>query len=344
MIDVSVVTVNYREARKTREAVEAILRSTGISLEVLLIDNSCDSGEADALSLIDDPRVRLHIAEKNTGPADAYNFALDNVTGRYVFILNNDAMLIDERGLALMTEYLDANPEVGVIQPHILSINDHRTFDYAGAGGGYLDLYGYPFCRGRLFQTMEEDSGQYEGIVDITWASGCAMFARKQLLTDVGGFEPVYFAYAEDVDISLAIWRHGYRVRSFPMVRVFHSGSWSWNKHKFLKIKLIHRNHLMMFLKCYPLKEIIVHLPARLLFEIGSMLFYALNGAPQLVLSVVRSHFEVIRLLPYIARRRRRFFAGGESVAAPFYRGSIVFSYYLRWMKLFKDLKPGDFS
>lgn len=344
MIDISVLVINYREAAKTRQSVESLLKSTGASIEVFLLDNSCDEAEAATLSLIDDPRVRLHISDKNIGVTGGYNLALEHINGRYLFIINNDALIIEQPGLALMARYLDDHPEVAAIQPKILSIHDQQKFDYAGASGGYLDKYGYPFCRGRLFQTLEDDSGQYEDIVDITWASGCAFFVRKQVLVDLGGFDPVYFAYAEEIDISLAIWRHGYHIRSFPAIRVVHHGAWSWDKQKPLKIKLIHRNHLILFLKWYSFREILFRLPLRLFLEGASLFFYLINGEPGLVWSVIRANFEVMRLLPYIVRSRHRSRGDRKSPDAPLYNRSVVFSYYFRGVKYFKQLSLTHFS
>ena len=343
MIDISVLVINYREAAKTRQSVESLLKSTDVSIEVFLLDNSCDEAEAAALAQIDDSRVRLHISDTNLGVTGGYNLALEHICGRYLFIINNDALIVEPSGLAQMARYLDDHPEVAAIQPKILSIHDQRKFDYAGAGGGYLDKYGYPFCRGRLFQTLEEDSGQYEEIVDITWASGCALFVNKQLLIDMGGFDPIYFAYAEEVDISLAIWRYGYHVRSFPGIQVVHHGAWSWDKQKPMKIKLIHRNHLILFLKWYTLSEILRRLPMRMFLEVASLLFYTVNGEPGLVWSVLRANFEVVWLLPYIVRSRYRIRGDGKPPGAPLYNRSVVLSYYIKGIRSFKNLSSKHF-
>lgn len=344
MVKVSVITVNYREAARTLVALNSLLQSRDISLEVLLIDNSEDPNESQRLATVTDPRVQLFIMEKNVGVTGAYNFGLERARGQYIFIINNDAEIGDETGLASMASYLDENPAVAAIQPKILSIKDRVTFDHSGACGGFLDAYGYPFCRGRIVQTIEEDRNQYDKVIDITWASTCCFFARREVVIEAGGFEPVYFAYAEEIDLSLAICRLGYRIQSFPRVNVYHFGGWSWDKKKPFKTFLLHRNFLILFLKCLPTGSLLRHLPGRILLELISIFFYVIKGEPRLVWSVWRSHLAVIRLLPYILRQRRNFFAKPSRGTALIYNKSIIISHYIWKKRSFNQLDTSNFS
>ena len=176
-----------------------------------------------------------------------------------------------------MKMYMDRHKDVAVIQPKIKSFTNPSYFEYAGAAGGFLDFLGYPFCRGRIFKSLEKDKGQFNKNLEISWASTCAFFARRNILIKVDLFDPIYFAYAEEVDISLKIWGSGYRILSFSDTEIFHRGEASWKKIRGKKTYLIHRNHLILYFKCLPLKDIILFLPLRIFFEFLSMINYSLN-------------------------------------------------------------------
>ena len=157
MTDVSIITLNYKEAELTKKCIRGLFKSKKVTFEIIIIDNSCDANQAKLLKRLTDKRVHLYIANENLGCAKGYNFVIQNAKGKYIFIINNDAEIDNSGGLFRMKQYLDTHHEVAVIQPKIKSIKNHNNFDYAGAGGGYIDVYGYPFCRGRLFQTLEKD-------------------------------------------------------------------------------------------------------------------------------------------------------------------------------------------
>ena len=224
MNEVSVVILNYHQSLLTIQCIQKLLKNKKVIFEIIVIDNSCSNNEAIALRKIKDSRVNIYIAEKNLGCAAGYNFGIHKAKGKYIFILNNDTEIKDHNALYKMKMYMDRHKDVAVIQPKIKSFTNPSYFEYAGAAGGFLDFLGYPFCRGRIFKSLEKDKGQFNKNLEISWASTCAFFARRNILIKVDLFDPIYFAYAEEVDISLKIWGSGYRILSFSHTEIFHRG------------------------------------------------------------------------------------------------------------------------
>lgn len=343
-VDVSIVTLNYKEAVLTIQCVQSLLQSKKVTFEVLIIDNSCSEKEARALQSIKDKKVKIFIAEKNLGCAGGYNYGIHKARGKYIFIVNNDTILPDSTALSKMMAYVKVHPKVGIVQPKIKSMGRRYKFEYAGAAGGFLDTLGYPFCKGRIFSTIEADRGQYNSAQEISWASTCAFFARKSVLYKAGLFDQIYFAYAEEVDISLKVWLLGYKVMYFPGTEIFHKGESSWKKTRGRKTYLIHRNHLILYLKCLPLRQVISNLPYRILLEYLSMVYYILHKSNLHIIFVLYSHIVVLFLLPKIIKRRIAFFKKRKKIPAPLYERSIVVDYFLRHKRHFSQLDGKNFK
>lgn len=344
MIDLSIITLNYKEPILTNKCVEQLLKAKKASFEVIVIDNSCNKDDADILKSLKDKRVRVYIMDKNTGCSLGYNYGIQKAKGKYILILNNDTEIFDKYALYKMVAFMDKNSDIGVIQPKIKSLLHPTHYEYAGAGGGFLDVLGYPFCRGRIFSTTEKDKGQYDEITEITWASTCAFFTRREVLLKAGLFDPIYFAYAEEVDMSLKIWNLGFRIVLFPDAEVYHQGETAWKKIRGKKTYLIHRNHLILYFKCLPLKQVLRFLPERLLLEIISMVYYISNKSLLHIFPVMLSYISFLRLLPSIVRKRKSFFRDYCSNRKPTYRRSIIIDYFIRKKKYFSQLNKDDFS
>lgn len=237
-----------------RTYLPSVLRYSRDEATVFVADNASTD---DSLQLLREqfPEVRLILLEKNWGFADGYNKALEQVDAEYYLLLNSD-IEVTEHWLTPLIAYMDAHQDVAACQPKLLSVAEKDHFEYAGACGGYLDRLGYPFCRGRVFDTVERDEGQYDHQADVLWATGAALFVRARIYKDVGGLDGRFFAHSEEIDMCWRIRLKGYRIVCLPESVVYHVGGGTLPKSNPMKTFLNFRNNLTMLYKCLSEKEL----------------------------------------------------------------------------------------
>lgn len=198
------------------------------------------------------PEVRIISFEKNHGFAEGYNRAIELAEYEYVTLLNSDVE-VTEGWWQLILSFLENNPDVGAVQPKILSYSDKSSFEYAGAAGGYLDSLGYPYCRGRLFDVVEKDHGQYDGPpADVAWASGACLTMPREVYRRLGGLDPEFFAHMEEIDLCCRVHLAGLRVCALSGSHVYHVGGASLNQGNPKKTYLNFRNNLLLLHKNLP--------------------------------------------------------------------------------------------
>lgn len=201
------------------------------------------------------PEVKVLSFSENYGFAEGYNKAIKQAQYKYTILLNSDVEVTEDWTRPLL-DFMRRNSDVGALQPKIRSWKERTKFEYAGAAGGYLDKLGYPYCRGRLFDSIEEDRGQYDGkVVDVCWASGAALMVRTDIYLKVGGLDARFFAHMEEIDLCCRIHGAGYRVVTVPDAMVFHVGGASLAQGNPKKTYLNFRNNLLLLHKNMPIKE-----------------------------------------------------------------------------------------
>jgi len=201
------------------------------------------------------PEVKTIVLDKNWGFAEGYNKALAQIEAEYYLLLNSD-IEVTHHWLTPMIEYMDAHEEVAACQPKLLSVFNKDSFEYAGASGGYLDRFGYPFCRGRIFDTVEHDNGQYNNVANVLWATGAALLVRARIYNKVGGLDARFFAHNEEIDMCWRMRIMGYKVVCVPDSQVYHVGGGTLPKGNPMKTYLNFRNNLTMLYKCLPDSEL----------------------------------------------------------------------------------------
>lgn len=222
--------------------------------DLIVADNGSTDDSVDWITR-NHPEVKLLRFEQNHGFAKGYNLAIAQTKYKYSLLLNSDVE-VTENWLDPMLKYMRNHPEVGAMQPKIRSWHHRDKFEYAGAAGGYLDKLGYPYCRGRLFDSIEQDNGQYDnGAADICWASGAALLVQTQLYSDLGGLDEKFFAHMEEIDLCCRIHAAGFRVAVTPESMVFHVGGASLAQGNPRKTYLNFRNNLLLLHKNLPRKE-----------------------------------------------------------------------------------------
>lgn len=247
MEKLAIVILNWNGAAMLRQYLPSVLQYSRDEAAVYVADNASTD---DSVAMLREhfPEVRLILLEKNWGFAEGYNKALAQVDAEYYLLLNSD-IEVTHHWLTPLIEYMDAHPDVAACQPKLLSIADRDMFEYAGGSGGFLDRYGYPFCRGRVFQTVERDNGQYDQVADVLWATGAALFVRARIYNNVGGLDGRFFAHCEEIDFCWRLRLLGHRVVCLPDSQVYHVGGGTLPKTNPMKTFLNFRNNLTMLYK-----------------------------------------------------------------------------------------------
>jgi len=254
MEKVAIVILNWNGQAMLEKYLPSVVQYSRAEATVYVADNASTDQSLEMLKT-HFPEVRQICLEKNWGFAEGYNQALRQVEATYYLLLNSD-IEVTHHWLTPMIEYLDSHPEVAACQPKLLSIIDKDRFEYAGASGGYLDRLGYPFCRGRIFETVEADNGQYDYSTNILWATGAALMIRSKDYWETGGLDSRFFAHNEEIDLCWRLRIRGRRIVCLPESYVYHVGGGTLPKGNPMKTFLNFRNNLTMLYKCLPDEEL----------------------------------------------------------------------------------------
>ncbi len=254
MDKVAIVILNWNGAKMLRQYLPTVMHYSKGEATVYVADNASTDGSMDMLR-VEFPDCRLIPLDKNWGFAEGYNKALQQVEAEYFVLLNSDVE-VTHHWLTPLVEFMDNHPEVAACQPKILAEHDKDSFEYAGACGGLIDRYGYPFCRGRVFDTVEKDNGQYDYRQEIFWATGAALLVRSQDYWDAGGLDKRFFAHNEEIDLCWRLRLKGRKIYCIPESYVYHVGGGTLPKSNPMKTFLNFRNNLTMLYKCLPEEDL----------------------------------------------------------------------------------------
>ena len=267
MVRTSVVILNWNGKKLLEQFLPSVLEHTlNDECNVVVADNGSTDDSVQFMK-ISYPEVPLVILDKNYGFADGYNKALQQVDSEYVVLLNSDVETTPNWLTSLVT-YMDEHPEVAAVQPKILSYAEKDRFEYAGAAGGFIDRYGYPFCRGRILEVVEKDNGQYDSPIPIFWATGACLLIRKSDYTRHGGLDGSFFAHMEEIDLCWRLNARGRKVMCVPSSSVYHVGGASLGKDNPKKMYLNFRNNLLMLYKNVLPNRLFFTFAARCIFDL----------------------------------------------------------------------------
>lgn len=301
--DTAVVILNYNGRHYLEKYLPGVIASLPEYARVIVADNKSTDDSVDWMK-VNHPDVELIILPENYGFANGYNMAMQEVESEIYVLLNSDVDVTPGWIEAVMP--LFKSDDVGAVQPKILAEADRDRFEYAGAAGGYMDYLGYPFCRGRIFHHTERDEGQYDGQDEIFWATGAAFFCRAELFHALGGFEPEYFAHAEEIDLCWRMKRAGYRIMVEPRSVVYHVGGGTLSYNTSRKTYLNFRNTLTTSFKNEPLSRLLWWLPVRLVLDGLAGVLFLSQGNFSHITAILRAHLHFYRHLPLWIRRRKK--------------------------------------
>lgn len=332
---IAVVILNYNGIHFLKQFLPNVLEHSS-EATLYVIDNGSTDGSYDYLKGL--TNVSVIKSEKNLGYTGGYNFGLKQLKEPYWVLINSD-IEVTKGWLNAPIDLLKSNNKIAVCQPKLLDLNQRNKFEYAGAAGGFIDFYGYPFCKGRLFETLEEDKNQYNTTNEIFWASGACLFIKSSIFKEVGGFDEYYFAHMEEIDLCWRIKNHGYKVMFEPNSIVYHLGGGTLNKANPKKTFLNFRNNLSTVLKNHPSKFIFFIILFRLLLDGIAALKFLLEGYPTLVWQVLKAHLVFYSWIPRLLKERSlQPKLKAQEDDKTLFKGNVVWRYFVKKQRTFYEL------
>ena len=333
---IAVVILNFNGAEMLRAFLPSVVDYSP-EAEVIVADN-CSTDASVQVMREEFPTVRYIQLEKNYGFADGYNRALAQVEAEYFLLLNSDVE-VTQGWLAPMLEYMDSHPGVAACQPKLLSYKNKKEFEYAGACGGFIDKYGYPYCRGRIFDTVEEDKGQYDSVAELFWATGAALMIRAEDYRAAGGLDGTFFAHMEEIDLCWRLRSRGRGIVCIPQSCVYHVGGATLNKSNPRKTYLNFRNNLLMLYKNLPENELRHVMFVRALLDYVAAFKSLLSGDAAGCRAVLQARRDFRRIKhDYSDLRRENLEKCVEADVKERASFSILWKYYAGGRRLFSEL------
>ncbi len=329
---IAIVILNWNGKALLEQFLPSVMQFSK-EADVYVADNASTD---DSVSFVQShfPSVRIVQNKQNWGFAQGYNEALKHIDADIYCLLNSD-IEVTEDWLSPVAKQFEKQPETAIIQPKILDHKDFARFEYAGAAGGFIDKLGYPYCRGRIFQSIEKDAGQYNDIEDIFWATGACMFIREEVFWELKGFDVDYFAHQEEVDLCWRAHNRGYNVQYVGMSKVYHVGGATMHNMNPYKTFLNFRNSLYSITKNLPKRYVTLLIFIRLLLDAvaGARFLFLLQFRH--FLAIIRAHVSYYVNLPKTLKKR------GNTKKFQKYHGvtSIVWDYFVKGRKSYALLQ-----
>lgn len=333
---VAVVILNYNGEHFLKQFIANVVDNSP-QADVIVVDNQSTDNSVDYLTT-HHPKVKTVVLDQNYGFTGGYNRAIADIKHQYTVLLNSD-IEVSPNWLTPMIAFMDSNPHVAACQPKILDYNQKDHFEYAGAAGGYLDALAYPFCRGRIFDTLEKDQGQYNDPAKVFWATGAAMFIRTALYQQSGGLDEDFFAHMEEIDLCWRLQRLGHDIYCIPKSEVYHVGGGTLNKINPKKTYLNFRNNLCMLFKNEPALGLTWKLPIKLVLDGVAALKLWKDHSLQHVLAIVKAHWHFFYSIPSLLKKRTSQTSSFETSHTSYRDKSILIAYYFKGLKTADRLK-----
>jgi len=275
-IKLSIVIPHLKGLEILRDCLNSIFKSTYRDFEVILVDNASSDGSCQMVSE-EFPQVKQINLEENKGYAGGCNAGIHASSAEYVLLLNDDTV-IEENVLELLVAAMDSDQQLGGAQPKLLNIKEREQFDYSGACGGLIDIFGYPFAFGRTFMALEKDEGQFDSISQIFWACGTCVIFRRQAVLEAGLLDEDFFAHMEEIDLAWRLQITDYKLVRVPQAVVYHYSGLTLPNTERRKMYLNHRNSIICLIKNYSLLHLVWILPLRIVLEWGTIILSFLRG------------------------------------------------------------------
>lgn len=300
---VAIVVLNWNGRALLEEYLPSWIKYTPTDIaELIIVDNGSTDSSLDYLSSY--PQIKVLALPKNYGFAEGYNRAIAELQHEIIVLLNSDVRL-SENWLIQALTLLDDIPHIVAVQPKICSDREPKLFEYAGAAGGYIDRWGYPLCRGRILDTIEEDQGQYNDVKEIHWASGACLIVRRKAYLEAGGLDKDFFAHQEEIDLCWRMRNRGGLIYIAPEGKVYHLGGATLSQDNPQKSYLNFRNNLLMLYKHLPIQELLITLLVRGVLDFVASIIFLLQGKRGHCWAVWRAWASFVNQYPNFSSKRR---------------------------------------
>ncbi|MCK9423152.1 MAG: glycosyltransferase family 2 protein [Bacteroidales bacterium] len=335
---IAVIILNWNGRKYLEKFLPTLLKCSNNEAEIIVADNASTD---DSVTFIKThyPEIRIILNAENAGFAQGYNLALKLVKADYYILLNSD-IEVTGNWIQPVIELMESDPMIAACQPKIRSYDEPKKFEYAGAAGGFIDKYGYPFCRGRIFLSIEEDHGQYDEPCEVFWATGACMFVKADIFHQVGGFDEDFFAHMEEIDFCWRLKNNGYRIMYCPYSTVFHIGGGTLPKASWRKTYFNFRNNFFLLYKNLPQERLFSVFAVRLFLDGIAAFKFLFQAGFKDFWAVTRAHMSFYRSLGKTRLKRRTLIQGSMKNV---FGKKIVFEYYIKGARKFSDLNQEKF-
>lgn len=336
---IAVVILNWNGAHWLKQFLPEVLKHSPAPHQVWVADNG-SSDESRALLQAQFPQVHTLFFDQNFGFAEGYNKAIAQIPNDLVLLLNSD-VAPSAHWLNPLQKAMEDFPDCAACQPKVLAYKDPERFEYAGASGGFIDALGYPFCRGRLFDSCEIDHAQYQNPIRIAWATGCALLVRRKAYLEAGGLDPSFFAHMEEIDLCWRLQAQGHWLAVIPQSTVYHVGGGTLDQLNPRKTYLNFRNNLLLLAKNLPRLNLFPILLMRMILDgvAALKMLFGPKGMAQF-LAVFKAHIHFYLRIPQVLRERKKI---KKKTNAPLSRVYLVWRYFVKKQSKFSELGLQEF-
>jgi len=328
----AIVILNWNGKKLLEQFLPSIVNFSSEEAEIYVADNA-STDDSIAFVKLHFPTVKIVQNTTNGGYAKGYNDALQYIKADIYCLINSD-IEVTKNWLPPILSLFKEEENTAVIQPKLLDFKDKSKFEYAGAAGGFVDKFGYPYCRGRIFNTIETDNGQFNDVATIFWASGACFFIRSNVFHQLNGFDEDYFAHQEEIDLCWRVKNNGFDIKYVGDATVYHVGGATLQNTNPQKTFLNFRNSLLNLIKNAPDKSVFSLVFTRLVLDGIAGVQFVFQLKPMHTIAIIKAHFSFYRLLPKFLKKRKKLIQKNNY----YLHKSIVWQYYVLGRKKFKDL------
>jgi len=336
--ETAIVLLSYNSLPLVKDFLPKIIATSPKTkdVKIVVVDNASTDG-TDEYVKSNHPEVELMRFEDNQGFTGGYLKSLSQIEAKNFVLISSD-IEVTENWFQPAIDLLNSSDDIAAVQPKIMSFNKREEFEYAGATGGYIDTFGYPFCRGRVINSLEKDLGQYDDEVEIFWASGACLFIKSEAWKKAEGFDKDFFAHMEEIDMCWRLKGMGYKIMYQPKSVIYHMGGFVIKYGSPEKIYRNHRNNLLMLIKNLPTFQLLWKIPIRLLLDHAAALSMLKEKNPEGGMMVFKAHADIIKNLGFWLKKRKKTHATKTNVNdTGIYHGSLIYQFFLKGKRTFSE-------